>query len=72
MQKLQNELATPSKKQVTRVRMLWTSPWNEASAWAIEQYGLPGDRYRCHLTRDYMDFTFNDEQDAIHFNLRWL
>ena len=72
MQKLQKELVTHSEKQGTRVRIPWTTSWNEASAWAIEQYGLPGDKYQCRMAKDHMDFIFEDECDAIMFNLRWL
>ena len=45
---------------------------NEASAWAIEHYGLPGDKYHCGMAKDHMDFIFEDECDAIILNLRWL
>jgi len=72
MQKLQNEYVIHLEKLGTRVRISWTTSWNEASAWAIEQYGLPGDKYCCRMSQDHMDFIFEDEQDAIIFNLRWL
>ena len=72
MQKLQDEYVIHSEKLGTRVRIPWTTSWNEASAWAIEQYGLPGDKYHCRMSQDNMDFIFVDEQDAIIFNLRWL
>jgi hypothetical protein len=60
----------------TRVRIPWQPfhdipTWNETCAWAVEQYGLPGDKYITHPTEDYMDFYFADERDAIHFELRW-
>jgi len=45
--------------------------WNETCAWAIEKFGLPGDKYETHVTEDYMDFYFKNERDAIHFELRW-
>ena len=59
----------------TRVRISWqethdTPTWNETCAWAVEQFGLPGDRFTTHATEDYMDFYFVDERDAIHFELR--
>lgn len=77
MQNLQNELKTPSEKQGTRVRIPWTKSdtsykWNDVCAWALEEYGLPGDKYHTHSTVDFMDFYFYDERHAIHFNLRWL
>ena len=46
--------------------------WNETCAWAIEQFGLPGEKYVTHPTKDYMEFLFKNEQDAIMFSLRWL
>ena len=60
----------------TRVRIPWkigdTIPsWNETCIWAIQQFGLPGDKFVTRTTEDYMDFYFVDEKDAIHFELRW-
>ena len=58
----------------TRVRVSWQAnhsipTWNETCAWAVEQFGLPGDRYETHATEEYMDFYFKDERDAILFEL---
>jgi len=58
----------------TRVRISWQTNykyamWNETCAWAIEKFGLPGDKYETHVTEDYMDFYFVDERDAILFEL---
>jgi hypothetical protein len=58
----------------TRVRISWQTwhrytTWNETCVWAIEQFGLPGERYSTHATEEYMDFYFNDERDAILFEL---
>jgi hypothetical protein len=58
----------------TRVRISWQPfhdipTWNETCAWAVEQFGLPGDRYLTHATEEYMDFYFKDEKDAILFEL---
>ncbi len=77
MQNLQNELVTPSEKQGTKVCIPWVRSdtsykWNEVCAWAIEQYGPPGENYYTHATEDYMDFYFYNERDAIHFNLSCL
>jgi hypothetical protein len=60
----------------TRVRISWQEThdiptWNETCAWAVEQFGLPGDRFTTHATEDYMDFYFVDERDAIYFELKW-
>ena len=58
----------------TRVRISWQEnhnipSWNQTCAWAVEQFGLPGDRYLTHATEEYMDFYFKDERDAILFEL---
>jgi hypothetical protein len=58
----------------TRVRISWQTHhnhpiWNETCAWAVEKFGLPGDKYETHVTEDYMDFYFVDERDAILFQL---
>ena len=76
-QNLKNELKTRFGKPATRVRIPWKkgdtiTSWNETCAWAIEQFGLPGNRYATYPREDYMDFLFFDEKDAIHFSLRWL
>ena len=46
--------------------------WNEACAWAVEQFGLPGDKYMTHPTTDHMDFLFKHEKDAILMTLKWI
>jgi hypothetical protein len=76
MNNLNNKLQTHSKLQATRVRIPWKkgdtiNNWDETCAWAMEQYGLPGDKFTTHPTEDYMDFYFDNECDAIHFELRW-
>lgn len=59
----------------TRVRISWqeenhtVTTWNETCAWAMEKFGLPGDRYVTQATDEYMDFYFVDERDAIIFEL---
>jgi len=77
MQSLLNELKIPSAKLGTRVRIPWkkgdtVSDWDSTCVWAMEQFGLPGDKFYTHMTEDYMDFIFNDERDAIYFALRCL
>jgi hypothetical protein len=76
-QNLKNKSPTLSVSQATRVRIPWKegdtiTKWNETCAWAMEKFGLPGDKYSTHPTEGYMDFYFQDEKDAIHFSLRWL
>ena len=46
--------------------------WNEACAWAIDQFGLPGDRYVTHPTEDHMDFLFKNRADAVLMTLKWV
>ena len=75
-QNLLNKSETPSNKRGTKIRIPWKqgdsiNRWDETCIWAIEQFGLPGARYKTHPTEDYMDFYFDDERDAIHFELRW-
>jgi hypothetical protein len=58
------------------VRIPWRdgdtiSDWNDTCAWALEQFGLPGDRFTTHPTEDYMEFHFKHEPDAVIFILRW-
>ena len=59
----------------TRVRIPWqksgvTIDWNETCAIAIELFGLPGNKYSCKFSKEFIEFHFNDEKDAILFELR--
>ena len=59
-----------------KVRIPWRindniPQWNETCAWAIEQFGLPGNKFTTHPTEEYMDFVFVDNKDAVYFSLRW-
>ena len=80
-QTLNNKSETPFVSQATKVRIPWNrgnsfsgtvDGWNQICAWAMEKFGLPGDKYTTHPTENYMDFYFQDERDAIYFSLRWL
>jgi hypothetical protein len=58
----------------TRVRIPWQkgdtiNNWDETCIWAMEHFGLPGDKFTTHATEDYMDFYFDNEHDAILFEL---
>ena len=59
------------------VRISWTREydndtyWNEVCAWAIEYFGLPGDRFQTHANVNYMDFVFKSNKDALVMALRW-
>jgi hypothetical protein len=59
-----------------KIRIPWQigatiTNWDETCAWAIEKFGLPGDKFITHPTEEYMDFSFKDIDDAIHFSLVW-
>ena len=56
-----------------RVRIPWSSQrdWNLMCIWAVEQFGVPGERYITHATADHMDFEFEAAQDAEFFALKW-
>jgi len=45
--------------------------WNDICAWAIERFGLPGDRFLTNANEYYMDFIFKDDEDATMFSLMW-
>lgn len=45
--------------------------WNEVCAWAIEYFGLPGDRFHTIANVNYMDFVFESNKDALLMALRW-
>lgn len=45
--------------------------WNEVCAWAIEYFGLPGDRFTFHANVNYMEFVFKSPKDALLMCLRW-
>ena len=40
-------------------------------AWAIEHFGLPGNRYRTHATEHLMEWMFNNVEDQLFFILAW-
>ena len=58
------------------IRVPWENPydrdhqWNELLAWTVETYGLPGGRVSFHPRHDWMDFTFDNEQDALMFQIK--
>ena len=61
----------------TTVRIPWTirtdneGYWNEVCAWAIERFGLPGDKFVTSANINYMDFVFNNDKDALMMALMW-
>jgi hypothetical protein len=58
------------------IRVPWQDPhnhgdaWNELLAWTIETFGMPGERMQFHPDAMYMDFVFDDEHDALMFQLK--
>ncbi len=61
----------------TTVRIYWKreydnhTMWNEVCAWAIEYFGLPGERFTTHANVNYMEFLFENSKDALMMSLRW-
>jgi hypothetical protein len=59
------------------VRISWSrefdnnEKWNEVCAWAVEHFGLPGDRFQTHANINYMDFVFKSNKDALMMALMW-
>ena len=59
------------------VRIPWSKDfdnehkWNEVCAWAVERFGLPGDRFTTHPYIDYMDFVFKSNRDALMMAIMW-
>lgn len=45
--------------------------WNEVCAWAIEYFGLPGDRFQTRANVNYMEFVFESNKDALLMALKW-
>lgn len=58
------------------IEVPWENPynkkeaWNELLAWTVEVFGLPGERVQFHPTEHWMRFTFDDEKDALMFQLK--
>jgi hypothetical protein len=54
------------------VRLSWeskddTHTWDKACIYAVEAFGLPGDKFECHSNEEWMDFEFKEEKDALMF-----
>jgi hypothetical protein len=45
--------------------------WDQVCIWAVEEFGLPGDKYKTELTEDYMIFDFKEAEDAMLMKLTW-
>lgn len=46
-----------------------TQAWNEACAYAVEHFGLPGDRFTTEVSSEWMAFNFKEQEDALMFRL---
>jgi hypothetical protein len=61
----------------TTVRIAWSREfdnkqmWNEVCAWAIEMFGLPGEKFETQANVNYMDFLFDSKLDAMIMCLKW-
>lgn len=70
-------MATKASGDLTHsVTLLWrimpnNGKWNEICAWAVERFGLPGDRYRTEISTEHMTWYFNDIRDKIIFTVAW-
>mgnify|MGYP000420475556 CR=1 FL=1 len=59
------------------VRVAWSQEfdngqkWNEVCAWAVERFGLPGDRFTTHANLNHMDFVFESNKDALMMAIMW-
>lgn len=45
--------------------------WIKTYTWAVEYFGLPGNRFNTHVGVYFMDFIFESEKDALLMSLRW-
>ena len=45
--------------------------WDEVCAWAIEYFGLPGDRFQTYANVNHMDFVFESNKDALLMAIQW-
>jgi len=66
----------PDHKDWHQFSVLWHKEmrfedWNEICAWAVEQFGLPGNRFITQAGLASMTFHFRDAQDYEWMLLRW-
>jgi len=73
-----DHLKHKKKLMLYSVRIPWCdqwgaiAPWDVICIWALETFGLPGNRFTTHPNEDYMDFVFYNKQDAEIFTLKWI
>lgn len=46
--------------------------WNEACAWAVENFGLPGENFVTHASENQMKFLFRHQEHAVLMTLKWI
>lgn len=57
------------------VRISWETKddnhrWDKACIYALQTFGLPGDRFETHSNEEWMDFEFKNSKDALIFLMR--
>ena len=50
---------------MTKVKINYSSEWNEICAKLLDKFGLPGQQYTTYFTIDYIVFEFPDDHDAM-------
>ena len=45
--------------------------WDNVCVYALEHFGLPGQRYITDISEHRMIWSFKDPRDALMFKLRW-
>jgi hypothetical protein len=58
------------------VTLLWgkrstNSKWDQVSIWALEHFGLPGNRYVTDISVDQMTWYFRNPQDQLLMITAW-
>ena len=59
------------------VTILWgagaenETQWNDISIWAVETFGLPGDRYITDISTEHMTWFFREDKDAVFMKLKF-
>lgn len=68
---LQNPNFTNAITVPYSTRMHTITHWDDVCIYAIERFGLPGDKYITDISADSMTWLFKSEKDALMFKLRW-
>ena len=46
--------------------------WDEICDWCVKQFGNDRNRWKTQATMGYMDFSFEREEDASLFIMKWM